>query len=371
MMKIRKTQLLLIFILFLGSGCARKEPTPKGTLPTHLQPTEITFQTRPASELLNASKVLSYPDDFSFTPTFLGNDRFVYGYSMDETSHTMALLALNLDTNDFSIIKSVHGPIVFGVYYADDDYVVFHEYHYEKQQSSYFLWKKKENHLVTILDVSNVPPLHYTEVSRWKNLFVLVASDAAGTYPILGYDVDTHTSTVIEERNSGYPVVIDQTLYYLLLDNEEQKTHVMSYDLISHQKKELSHTTGIDEFYTGLFSDGNQLMTVKHSEKGMAFYEGFDHTSTLLFHTEHAETISSHKGFLTFLGANHTSPDGRLEYAVYDLRNRIHYEYADNVLYLSDVGIFWVEYLHTGEKQTKGTLFSKHQSRMRFLEFPK
>lgn len=81
------------------------------------------------------------------------------------------------------------------------------------------------------------------------------------------------------------------------------------------------------------------------------------------------QSISCHKNFLAFLGNNRTSQDGRLQYYLYDIHKKIDYVYDGNVLYLSDSGIFWVEYLTPESEIANGTVFSKENSRMRFLAF--
>ena len=46
----------------------------------------------------------------------------------------------------------------------------------------------------------------------------------------------------------------------------------------------------------------------------MTFYQGYGNNSKKLFFSDYSESISSHHGFLTFLGNNRTSNDGRLQY---------------------------------------------------------
>ena len=61
--------------------------------------------------------------------------------------------------------------------------------------------------------------------------------------------------------------------------------------------------------------------------------------------------------------------DGKLQYYLYDLNNKINYDYDGSVLYLSDVGIFGVEYVTPESKIANGDVFTKENSRMRFFEF--
>lgn len=143
----------------------------------------------------------------------------------------------------------------------------------------------------------------------------------------------------------------------------------MSYNLITFKKNELSKTEGKGEFYNGLYSNDKELIIVKQTPEGMTFYQRDGDNSQKLFFSEYSESVSSYNGFLTFLGNNQTSNDGRLQYYLYDLNKKIKYDYDGSVLYLSNVGIFWVEYLTPESQIANGEVFTRENSRMRFFEF--
>lgn len=54
----------------------------------------------------------------------------------------------------------------------------------------------------------------------------------------------------------------------------------------------------------------------------MTFYQGYGEIAKKLFFSDYSESISSHHGFLTFLGNNRTSNDGQLQYYLYDLNKK-------------------------------------------------
>lgn len=118
-----------------------------------------------------------------------------------------------------------------------------------------------------------------------------------------------------------------------------------------------------------LLKNDKELIVVKQTPEGATFYQGYASNSKMLFFSDYSESISSHRGFLTFLSNNRTTNDGRLQYYLYDLNNKINYDYESSVLYLSDVGIFWVEYVTPESKIANGNVFTKENSRMRFFEF--
>lgn len=359
-------KVLFIFLAILSLNACKQNSSVSS------KKEQVQFKSESSSKLLNQSKILSYSDSFSFVPTFLGDDKFIYGYSMNEQEKKSSLISLNLENNKYSVIKSVdfaENPITFGVYYADEDYVIFNEYHYEGQESKYFLLNKKDNNSLEILNIPEVPPLHFTEIKRWGNRFIIVTSDSTGNYPVISYDLESKEITSIEPNNSGYPVVIDNILYYILLDNTQLTTSLMSYNLITFKKNELSKTEGKDEFYNGLYSNDKELIIVKQTPEGMTFYQRDGDNSKKLFFSEYSESVSSYNGFLTFLGNNQTSNDGRLQYYLYDLNKKIKYDYDGSVLYLSNVGIFWVEYLTPESQIANGEVFTRENSRMRFFEF--
>ncbi|HFU4448302.1 TPA: hypothetical protein ACGO91_000475, partial [Streptococcus suis] len=110
-------KVLFIFLAILGLNACKQNSSVSS------KKEQVQFKSESSSKLLNQSKILSYSDSFSFVPTFLGDDEFIYGYSMNEQEKKSSLISLNLENNKYSVIKSVNfaeTPITFGVYYADE-----------------------------------------------------------------------------------------------------------------------------------------------------------------------------------------------------------------------------------------------------------
>ncbi|HFI0119390.1 TPA: hypothetical protein ACGPB3_000042 [Streptococcus suis] len=131
---------LAFLTLQFSTACTRKEQAIEisqrsevQTLPSKkLVPGQ--FKEVPASELLDASTTLAYPTDYTFVPSFFGDDGLVYGYHMDEKNGKSSLIYLDTASKEYKTLKSVEfeqSPIVFGTYYADKELTIFHEYHYE------------------------------------------------------------------------------------------------------------------------------------------------------------------------------------------------------------------------------------------------
>ncbi|NQJ21534.1 hypothetical protein HO566_03145 [Streptococcus suis] len=85
--------------------------------------------------------------------------------------------------------------------------------------------------------------------------------------------------------------------------------------------------------------------------------------------TNHAEVISCHQGYLSYIGTNRNAEYGRMQPYLYNLDKQLAYQYDDSVLYLSQAGILWVEYLKPEDEIGVGTIFNAENSRMRFLAF--
>ncbi|MBM7314014.1 hypothetical protein JN540_00995 [Streptococcus suis] len=369
---------LAFLTLQFSTACTRKEQAIEisqrsevQTLPSKkLVPGQ--FKEVPASELLDASAILDYPADYPFVPTFLGDDGLVYGYSMDEQNGKSSLVYLDSKSGDYKTLKAVdfqHSPVTFGTYYADKEITVFHEYHYENQHSSYYLWTKETDSLTELITIPGVSPLHFSEVARWNQDIFLVTSDASGNYPILRYDLAKQEMSVLEEKNSGYPLVVGDDLYYLLLDNEQLKTELVRYHLPTSEKKVLTRSQGHEAFYNGLCAHGKELILMKQMDNRVIFERGIGEQSEEILQTDHAEVVSCHQGFLSYIGTSRNSEDGRMLPYLYNLDHQIAYQYDHSVLYLSNVGIFWVEYLKPSEEIGPGTIFTAENSRMRFLSF--
>ncbi|MGQ7367701.1 hypothetical protein ACTGXZ_05830 [Streptococcus suis] len=85
--------------------------------------------------------------------------------------------------------------------------------------------------------------------------------------------------------------------------------------------------------------------------------------------TNHAEVISCHQGYLSYIGTNRNAEYGRMQPYLYNLDKQLAYQYDDSVLYLSQAGILRVEYLKPEDEIGVGTIFNAENSRMRFLAF--
>lgn len=369
---------LAFLTLQFSTACTQKEQASKvyqrsevQTLPSKkLVPGQ--FKEVPASELLDASTTLDYPTDYTFVPTFFGDDGLVYGYHMDEKNGKSSLIYLDTASKEYKTLKSVefeHSPVTFGTYYADKELTVFHEYHYENQVSKYYLWTKETDSIRELITIPEVPPLHYTFIERWEKDIFLVTSDGKGNYPILRYDLTKQEMSILEERNSGYPLVLGDDLYYMLLDNVQLKTELVRYHLPTTEKSILATTQGRDAFYNGLSAYGNELILMKQLDGKVVFEKGIGENSEEILETNHAEVISCHQGYLSYIGTNRNTEYGRMQPYLYNLDKQLAYQYDDSVLYLSQAGILWVEYLKPEDEIGVGTIFNAENSRMRFLAF--
>lgn len=361
--------IILALLILFSVGCRRDNRKHSGT---DTEVANSVFKKIPSEELLGKSKFLEYPEDFAFVPTFLGEDGSVYGYSDDLEKQISSLVCLNTSTNEYKTIQTSKidkAPVTFGTYYADKEYVVYNEYDYATSLSRYVIWNKFDGGLKEIVSVENVSPLHLTEIERLDNFFYIVTSDSKGNYPIVVYDISTSKVEVVEENNSGYPVVMGESLHYILLDNENLETKVVKYTPSSKRKEVILKTEGYDTFYSGLYSNKKDFLLLKQDQKSLKFFQGNLEKNNFLFEADSAELTRYHKKFVSFVGTSRDLDDGRMQYYLYDIDNRIDYVYEDSVLYLSEAGIFWVEYLKSDGEIPIGEIFQKDNSVMRFLKF--
>lgn len=108
---------------------------------------------------------------------------------------------------------------------------------------------------------------------------------------------------------------------------------------------------------------------MKQMDNRVIFERGIGEQSEEILQTDHAEVVSCHQGFLSYIGTSRNSEDGRMLPYLYNLDHQIAYQYDHSVLYLSNVGIFWVEYLKPSEEIGPGAIFTAENSRMRFMSF--
>lgn len=364
------------------SGCGLATSTQNTTTPIDKSPAHHStesfnmspFSKKPAHDLLSQSITLDYPDDITFTPTFLGDNGLIYGYGHDAHSpQRVGLYELNPHTNHYTLLKQTDdtsSTSTIGAYYADDDVVFFHEYYYEDTLACYYILNKHTQELTTLLTVNNTPPLHYTDVARLNDTLYVNIANEDGTYPIYEYQLSTGQLTLVEKANSGFPTIANQKLYYLRLNNDTLVSQVMVYDPHSQEKNSLmSSGPDTDMFYSGLFSNGSDFLLHEQTHQSITITQGDLHTMTPVFTTRPTDLPVYEHHYFTFIAHPDKDSEGRMKNYLYDMDRHIEYIYSDSSLYLSKAGILWVELLTNKDSIEQGQIFTKDHSVMRFLEF--
>ncbi|MEY8462566.1 hypothetical protein [Streptococcus merionis] len=363
--------LLLLFCIF---GCEKRAESPFESHNTFEKSSNVPLEIQqiPADDLLGASDTLSYPQNYSFIPTFLGDDGVAYGYSEDQKSLSISLIALDTSSNKYTNLYSVNkesAPITLGVYYADSDFVLINEYHYASSESKYLVLEKETGQARKILSFENVPPLHLTEADRYADAFYINTSDSSGNYLIYEYHLTTGSVEIIESENSGFPTIYKDDLFYIQFDNLNTKSKLLKYSIKAKEKVVIATTTQKEEFFNGLYSNGEEFILFRQVGDSIEVERGdIDHLTPFI-KVNSAELPVYSRHYFSFIGTPKDGDGRRMRSQLYDVEKNIEYMYDDSVLYLSQSGILWVEYLKAESEIETGQIFKKENSVIRYFSF--
>jgi len=305
-----------------------------------------------------------YPENIDFIPLLLSSDNILYGEADPTGKRTeLYLAAYNLSTRNFEKVcnmktKSKYTSI--GVLDANKKYIVFEESDQENNVSNYYLFDLFSRKREVLHTVKDIPALHYSQAKISDNGIMLNIYDSkTKKYVNKFYDFHERKIKAIENENCGYPVYVNNTWYYLVVNNEKHITQLIKFDYSKMTKKVVYETTENTRYISGLFSDGNNIMLTINNNNITESYkvELLKKRIVYLFESEWIESISINKNFITWLG-NATIKDRiRPQYYLVNLDNMVNYINDGGSIFLSTSGIVWINYKMPDKDILKGEVY--------------
>lgn len=372
------TLLVLGFLTLCLSACSlvfvERQEAPRQTAPdvTVEQAANTDFVTKPAQELLASSEAFSYPEGVQFIPSYLSDDGLVLGQAHDDGKETEPYLASYDVTNQtFHKLKALDQTselVTVGIYYAGSDIVFFEEHDAVNQTSRYYIWNHQEQTHRLIHETSQTPSLHYTQASRHKDSLYLNLYAGEALYKTYRYDLKRDQLEVLVDQNSSSPVYHAGKLHYITIDQQALETAVVAQDELADRRTLIDQTTGAATYFTGLHTNGQELLTVKQ-EAGLS--KVLDAQGKEIYADTWVESLVYQGDLITFLGNKRDDERSRPQYYLMDIKQRIDYQYEDGPIFLSQAGIFWIEFKLEEEAIGKGQMYTNEASVMRFYPFKK
>ena len=365
----------LIYIVLLLTGCSNRSNESPSNNSTEIKTRQIsdatTFNVVASEELLESSIKISYPEGVYFTPTYLTDDSLVIGEAYDVNNQSENYLAvLNIKDRSFKKIKYVDKTseiVTIIINYADKDCIIFEEFDQVNQKSIYFNFNLHKNDYKIIHSISNINPIHYTQVTRQGNKLYMNMFYKSDIYRTYSFDLLSGNLNLIEKENSSHPIYFNGNIYYILIDNSHQITKIIRYNEHDEIKEEVKELSGKDNFYNGLFSNDKNVIMSKYKSGINYLYLGNIETERQFFSSNWIETLDYKGNYITFLGDKIDEDRVRPQYYLFNLEKMINYKYDDGIILLSNTGIFWVDFLKDEKEIEKGQIFTNDNSVMRYL----
>lgn len=367
----------LTFLCLFSASCSNSikndtDNVDKNTVKDSISQKTLDFREEPSDTLLKDSLELTYPDGILFTPTKM-NNTFVIGESSQEDSPDQKYLGiLNIDTKEFKKLKDVERTsdiVSIIINYADSDFILFEEFDQVNLQSTYYLWDISSSTYQLLKHISDVVPVHYTQVTRDENdIYMNIYS--GNIYQTYCYSISNKEMSLFESRNSANPVAVDDKIFYITIDNENLKTSLMCFDSENDTYQTLDNTTQGSEYYNGLYTNGKDVIVSKNisGETQLSMMDD-NKVETSFFSSNWIETLEYQDNYISYIGEKRDEERIKPQYYLMDIENKIDYIYDDGIILLSERGILWVDFKKEESKIEKGQVFTNDNSVMKFYQF--
>lgn len=331
----------------------------------------ILLTKKPASDLLSNSASISYPDDYHYIPSHLMTEGRLLGQAVSKKDGKKYLALIELPSGRFHILRELSSQAEtynVVVHQTRGNDIFFEEFNQEKSESHYYLMNLETTEVKLITSVQNIPAIHYTEAVLTEEVLYMCIADEMNVYRIYHYQLGTETLQIIEDENSATPIVFQDTLYYLKLDNQATQTHLMKYDPSRKLASSLYKTTENNHYMLGVYTNGQQVLKLENRQAVYQLWLGQNLTDFALFYEASWIEKPQYKGnYLSFVGQSNSDKQSRLQYHLIDVSEKIEYLYEDSILLLADDGIFWVSYKKDETEIPKGQVFTNDNSELRYL----
>lgn len=334
------------------------------------------FHQEPIDNLIQQGKCFNYPKDVYFIPTHINNDAIIFGEAdFSDDRSELYLASYNLNNEEFKKIKKVDESSKFssiGVIHTSDNIVLFEENNHENQNSKLYLYDIKKNKYSLIKESKNMSPIHYTQVCEMGNDLILnILNTNENIYQNYIYSLDDFSLKLLEKENCGFPIVVNNQLYYIIIDNNNLNTKLVNFDLTNMKKTVLYSTNSRTEYISGLYSDKNKVyMTIKDENDENWFYVDL-HNKFIdySFSTSVIESVQFKNHYVSWAGSSTQENRVRLEYSLIDINSKTNYINPNGMLLLSDNGFVCIKYKKNDLEIPKGEMYKYENTSICYYEW--
>lgn len=334
------------------------------------------FESLSMDDAFNEYQSIHYPENVNFTPTALNENAILFGEAYDLDDITKKYLAsYDLNTKEFRTLKEIRPEseqVVIGLVNVNTDMVIFQEYDYTQATAQYYLYDLITNTTKELHQIKEVGAIHYTDATFYNEFILLNFSDPQNNcYKTMVYSLLDESMSIIEEENSGSPVIYGDLCYYIRIDNEHTKTQLIAFDMRKNTKEVLYETNTADEFLFGLNANDEHFYLFMMNQ-GITQCYSVD-TENREFHYKFEgswiESVQLKNHSMSWLGEPTLEHRIKAQYYLMYIEQEIQIIHDGGPILLSDNGFVWIEYLKEEDDIVKGETYRNENSEIRYQSY--
>ncbi len=375
-------KLFIIFALAISLiSCNKKELSNINNEPAinnstdyvTISSTNKTYDKINIQEKFKNSKDYTYPSNYTFIPSILKENKLIGEADEFENQGIKHLGIYDLNTEKIEIIKQIDDTSAdksLIILDFKNNNILFEEFDYEKRESKFYFGNIQDKNFKLLENKTNVPQIHQSQgIIYEQNVILSLYNEKTNNYELNYYDIKKDTKQNIEKLNTGFPVIVEKTLYYLTIANDKKITQLISYDITTNSKKVIFETKDEKMYLSGLASNSKKLALSMQYEEKAELYILENKKLEKIYETTWIESLNFKGNFLTWLGDATIPERKRMQYFALDINNNQELINDGGPIILADDGIVWIEYIKPEAEIPKGESMTNQYSKIKYLQY--
>lgn len=371
-MKICKNLLFILFIsIFVGCSSNKNIDSADKNFSNNNEIAALKKQD--TSELFKNISTVEYDDKYKIIPQKLYNKE-IYAYLVDKGNGKKYIGSINVSDSKLKLIRELDSQDAENqliIHDINDNIIFYEEYNSKSGELKFYFYDISSDVNAKIFDVNNIPNIHKTYSTIYKK-HIYFSTYNGSEQALYDYNLEDKSILKIKGKNTGYPIVFNNSLYYVNADSDKKVTQVEKVDLSQNKyNPEIVYKLeNSDSFIFGLYTNGKDLLYSTYDNKEVILYNGTDFNNMKsVYKTTWVENLEYKNEFITFLGDKKSEEKVKPQYYLLDIKNGIDYDYNDGAIKLSDSGIAFIKYKQSEKDIKKGETFNKENSSIVFKAF--
>ncbi len=319
------------------------------------------------------SKDYTYPSNYTFTPNTLIENKLIGEADEFAKPGIKHLGIYDLSTERIEIIKQIDDTSAYKslmILDFKDNNILFEEFDYEKRESKFYFGNIQDKNFKLLEHKTNVPQIHQSQgIIYEQDVIVSLYNEETNNYELNYYEIKENKKQTIEKSNTGFPIIVKKTLYYLTIDNDKKITQLISYDIVTNSKKVIFETKDEKMYLSGLTSNGETLALSMQYEEKAELYILENNELAKIYETTWIESLSFKGNIITWLGDSTIPERERMQYFALDINNNHELINEGGPIILSDNGIVWIEYRKPEAEIPKGESMTNQYSKIKYFKY--